>query len=116
MGLIKKLPIVVNEKCGEALKHRKFITRWFIKIVLYISLFFYIVWITMPYKKAIICMEYKKYRETVLYKERVKVFDKQFALDQYVNNSEYKIFRHSLTWKDKLKIIFTPFSCWKGED
>lgn len=53
----------------------------------------------------------KKYMETVMYKERVKAFGHEWAIESFENNSEVKFFVHRFTTKDTLRMVFTPFSC-----
>lgn len=64
-----------------------------------------------PWCIARVNVSYSKYMDTVMYKERLKLFGSKFAFFTFVENKEMILFMKKLTRRDKIKIYFTPFSC-----
>ena len=97
--------------CVEnALKTVHGTTSWYIKPYLYIRLSLVALKSWSPYKRALIIIAYRKYEETITYRERLIAFGEAFAKDSFAINREDKIFIRHITKKEKMKAFFTPFN------
>lgn len=84
--------------------------KWLAMPIFMIVLCWYAIILSLPYRGAVERLAYAKYRETYLYEERVRLFDKQFALDMYTRCDRH-FFISKLAWQDKLKALIIPYSC-----
>jgi len=101
LNLIREIPNCVNKNKNKCL--------WYI-VYLYISLFLFSVISSTPYKRAVVAIAYSKYKDTVMYKERLKHFGEKFARQSYINNREYKLFATHVTKFEKFQAAVLPFN------
>jgi len=107
--LLSEIPECVKKQ----LKHNN-IKIWYAKPYMYIRLTIGLTLIALkswfPYKRALIRIAYDKYKETVMYRERLIHFGEAFALRSFIDNREDKLFVTHITKKEKIKAFFLPFN------
>lgn len=93
-------------------------TKHILKLIYYktalffISRYYQMKWsLRNPWCIARANIAYSKYMDTIMYEERIKIFDEKFAFITFVENKEILYFIRKFTLKDKIKMYLTPFSC-----
>jgi hypothetical protein len=103
--ILSDIPEYVEEQmklCGNKI--------WYAKPYLYIVLFLSTLKYWHPYKLALISIAYKKYQDTVMYRERLIHFGEQFAKESFIENREDRLFIMHITRKEKMKAFLLPFN------
>jgi len=88
--------------------------KYYISIVVYYTTIIYmnIKWSPWnPWNIARLNLALQKYMETVMYRERVIAFGRNWAISAFEEHNEIPFFVKQFTFKDKLRVLFTPFSC-----
>jgi hypothetical protein len=63
-----------------------------------------------PQGRAFDMVAFEEYKKTTMYRERLIHFGKQFAMDQYLDNSEFKFFSQKISFRRKVSIFFAPYT------
>jgi len=80
------------------------------KYFLFLAKIYYSTKWVIPYNRAKVCMAYRLYEGSELYRQRCIQVNPHFAEESFITCKGYNYFRHKLTKMDKLKALVIPFN------